>query len=132
MQKFLDQFALTPMQRVDMENFIYTQADRLVKGYTGGLWESHKVGNVWILVIPGEASEPVELCNPLSGNDITTDRLSASAAFSSAVSNWYMGLRYEQGRASDAMVEAISDYGFALSAASKELPDARAFYRFID
>lgn len=132
MNKFLDQFKLTPMQRVDMENFIFTQADKMVPGYCGGTWESVKLGDTLVLVIPGQG-DTVTLENYAFGGSMTTDRLTASAAFCSCVTNWYAGLRYEQGRASDAMLEAVSDYGYNLkTAVNKALPNASAFNRFID
>lgn len=131
MNKFLDQFALTPMQRVDMEAFIFTQADKMVEGYSGGMWESQTLGKAVILVIPG--SEPtVTLNNYAFGGEMTTDRQTASAAFSALVANWYANLRYEQGRASDAMLEAASNFAYALNDAAGELPNASDFYRFID
>ena len=46
MKKFLDQFALTPMQRIDFEGFIFTQAKKMLPGYNGGMWRTKKIGNV--------------------------------------------------------------------------------------
>lgn len=133
MQKFLDQFNLTPMQRVDFENFIYTQADKMLPGYRGGIWESQDIGNgVRVLVLPGEGDR-VKLVNYAFGGSMETDRLTASAAFSSCVQNWYVGLRYEQGRMTDKVLEASSNYSYNLSrAAEKGVPNPGDFYRFID
>ena len=131
MNKFLDQFNLTPMQRVDMEQFIYGQADRMVEGYRGGVWETTEVNGTVILLIPGN-SESVTLNNYAFGGSMTTDRLTASAAFSSIVSNWYAGLRYEQGKATDAMLEAVSEYGYNCRRICDALPNTSDFLHFID
>lgn len=130
MNKFLDQFNLTPYQRMDMENFIFTQADKMVEGYRGGTWETTKVGDVTILVIPGDGD--ITLNNYAFGGSMTADATTAGAAFSSIVSNWYAGLRYEQGKATDAMLEAVSDYGYNLKCQCEKLPNASKFLRFID
>ena len=105
MNKFLDQFNLTPIERIDMEGFIFAQADRMVKGYNGGTWRSEALGDTRILIIPGNDDSPVTLENYAFGGTMVTDHKTASAAFSSMVANWYANLRYEQGRARDAMLE---------------------------
>ena len=131
MEKFLDQFALNAMQRVDMENFIFTQADKMVEGYGGGVWTTETVGGAVILIIPGKG-ESVTLENYAYGGSVTTDRQTAGAAFSAIVSNWYIGLRYEQGRATEAMLEAASDYSYAVRSAAEKLPNPGDFYGFTD
>lgn len=134
MRKFLSQFALTPMQRVDMENFIYTQADKMLANYAGGTWASKTIGDgAVILMLPvADKKAPVTLTNYAFGGSVTTDHLTASAAFSSIVSNWYANLRYEQNKASDAMLEAVSNYGYAVRAAADKLPNSRDFFSFTD
>lgn len=110
MNKFLNQFNLNPMQRVDLENFIYTQADKVLQGYGGGKWASKQLGGVWILALPVNPKQPVTLNNYVFGGGITTDHLTASACFSSIVTNWYMNLRAEQGRIRDENIQAIDQY----------------------
>lgn len=134
MQKFLSQFNLSPMARVDMENFIYAQADKMLEGYQGGMWESKKVGDVWVLALP-VSGERVRLINYAFGGDITTDPLTAAACFASIVTNWYMNLRHEQGRITDAAIEGISDYagrlGDVVSAKANGI-NSRDFFNFTD
>ena len=134
MQKFLDQFKLTPMQKVDMEAFIFAQADKMVEGYLGGMWETRDVGGVHILIIPG-TSEQVRLINYAFGGDIVTDRLTASAAFSSIVANWYMGLRHEQGRFPADAFQSFDTFngavGEAVYAKGSEI-NKRDFFNFTD
>ena len=92
MQKFLDQFfPNSPMLALNFENFIFTQADKMVEGYNGGSWVAQEVNGVTILTIPGSADK-VTIMSPMSGIEITTDRLSASAAFTSLVVNWFWHL----------------------------------------
>jgi hypothetical protein len=132
MKQFLNQFPLSAMQRIDLEMFIFGQASRMIDGHVGGQWESQKFGKVWITVIPG--NEPaVRLVNYACGGELTSDRLTASVAFCSLVTNWYMGLRYEQGRFSDANIESFADYADRLKDHAKTLPDNGVpFFRFID
>lgn len=114
MQAFLDQFNLSPVARVDMENFIYTQADNMLPGYAGGTWESVQVGNVWVLALPVEG-ERVTLNNYAFGGSVTTDPLTAAACFSAIVANWYSGLRYEQGRLSGAALSSFAKFADAIA-----------------
>lgn len=91
MQAFLDQFsnkAINGYQAVQFESLIFNMADKMIEGYKGGNWESMKIGKTTILVIPGNAPT-VTLHNQMSGTSITTDRLTASAAFTALVTNWY-------------------------------------------
>jgi hypothetical protein len=131
MKKFLDQFALTPMQRIDFEGFIFTQAEKMLPGYNGGMWRTKKLGNVSILLLPVD-DKTITLNNYAFGGYMTTDHMTASATFSSVVANWYAGLRAEQGRASDAMLQAVADYSANLSQAAEKLKNPGEFYRFID
>lgn len=90
MEKFLKQFKLTPMQRIMFESFIFRAADRNIKGYMGGSWESMELApGIVILLIPAKDDEQVTLTVELSGNTVTTDRVTASAAFTSLVANWF-------------------------------------------
>ena len=115
MKNFLDQFPLAGIARLDLERFIFTQADKMVGGYGGGTWATKTVGKVIILLIPvDDKKAPVTLTNYAFGGVVTTDYLTACAAFSSIVVNWYANLRAEQGRISDRTLEAISDYAYAL------------------
>ena len=133
MKKFLDQFALTPMQRIDMENFIFTQADKMLPGYGGGTWRTKLIGGVSILLLPvRDEKAAVTLENYAFGGSMTSDHVTASAAFSSIVTNWYMTLRAEQGRIRDENITAIADYASKLSRAAESLKGAAEFYRFID
>lgn len=85
MQKFLDQFKLNPIQQLQLESFIFNVASNKVKGYNGGMWETQTLGKVEILLIPGEG----EVTMSAAYSDVTTDRLTASAGFSSLVANWF-------------------------------------------
>lgn len=131
MKKFLDQFALTPLQRIDFEGFIFTQAERMLPGYNGGMWRTKKIGNVSILLLP-VSDKTVTMNNYAFGGSMTTDHLTASAAFSSIVANWYAGLRAEQGRATNATLTAVSEFSMNLSLAADQLKNAGDFYQFID
>lgn len=134
MEKFLDQFNLTPMARVDLESFIYAQADKMLEGYHGGMWESQKIGDVWVLTLPG-SGDNVRLINYAFGGDIVTDPLTAAACFASIVTNWYMGLRYEQGRITDAAIESFSDYAGRLGDAVFKKDsgvNSQDYFNFID
>jgi hypothetical protein len=135
MNKFLNQFNLTPMQRIDMESFIFTQADKMLEGYGGGKWASKKVGDVWILALPVNAKQPVTLNNYAFGGSITTDHLTASVCFSSIVTNWYMNLRAEQGRIRDENIDAIDKYASALRSfahAKDSGVNTSDFFSFLD
>lgn len=85
MQKFLSQFKLSPMMTMLLEAHIFNVASRKVKGYNGGVWESKTLGKVEILLIPGEG----DVTMSAAYSDVTTDRLTASAGFSSLVANWF-------------------------------------------
>lgn len=88
MEKFLNQFKLAPMMRVKFENFIFRAADALVVGYSGGFWNDDHVGKSCILAIP--TNEPtITLRNERAGTEVTTDPLTASAAFTALVVNWF-------------------------------------------
>ncbi len=89
MQQFLDQFVPgNIMLAINFENFIFNQASKMIAGYQGGNWESKEVDGVRILVIPGNATEHT-LFVEMSGNQVTTDKDTASAAFTSLVVNWF-------------------------------------------
>lgn len=88
MEKFLDQFNLNPFQRLDFEAFVFRAADAMVEGYMGGSWESREINGVRILIIPG-SEESVKLNNPEGFGSVTTDRLTASAAFTCCINNWF-------------------------------------------
>lgn len=131
MHKFLTQFALTPMQRLDLETFIFNQASRMIEGYNGGFWETVLLGNKHIVIIP-VSGDNITITNYVHGGSITTDAKTASVIFNSMVTNWYMNLRAEQGRISDATIEAIDNFGQYLSQQAKNLPNPRDFYSFTD
>lgn len=114
MQKFLNQFfPNNTMLALNMENFIFTQADKMIDGYNGGSWKSQEFNGVTILTIPGDA-EQVTVAVAMSGNEATTDRLTASAAFTSLVVNWFWHLyarsmNEEQFAAFDNFHQALRD-----------------------
>ena len=133
MHKFLTQFTLSPMQRLDLEMFIFNQASRMIEGYNGGVWDSQLIGNKFIILIPAYAPmQRITLNNYAFGGSITTDRLTASAIFNSMVTNWYMNLRAEQNRITDAAIDAIDNFGHHLRQHAKNLPNPGDFYRFTD
>lgn len=88
MQKFINQFDLSPLMAMQLENFIFRMADDMVQGYNGGSWRTKTVDGITILLIPDAAKE-VTLDNRAMGGSVTTDHLTASAAFTSLVTNWY-------------------------------------------
>jgi hypothetical protein len=79
MQQFLAQFKLRPMMAFHLEQLVFRMADKMVQGYTGGQWDDAKLGKLKIISIP--ATGEVTLNNPMSGQSITTDSVTASAAF---------------------------------------------------
>jgi hypothetical protein len=98
MDKFLDQFDIPGMLRVRFEQFIFRQADQMVEGYCGGNWESRDIGGVRILLIPSaDTSKQEHLTNQVFGGGVRTDHLTASAAFTSVVTNWFWHMVAEKG-----------------------------------
>ena len=104
MKNFLAQFKAMPaaVKFMDFENFIYTQASKMLEGYGGGQWGSKKVGGVWVLALPVKpnANGKIVLNNYAFGGGIETDADTAGAAFTACVVNWYWNMRSEQGRIS--------------------------------
>lgn len=92
MQAFLAQFKLRPMMAFHLEQFILRNADRIVQGYTGGMWDDALVKKAKITLIPGKDDEQVTIHNIMGGGSITTDRLTASAAFVCCVVNWFWNM----------------------------------------
>ncbi len=88
MQNFLAQFKLNPVLNAQLEGFIFAMADKMIQGYNGGTWDDATVGKCNIVTIPGRTSQ-VTLYNRLSGNSLTTDRDTASAAFICLAVNWF-------------------------------------------
>lgn len=133
MRKFLTMLGLSEMQKIDFERFVFTQADNMLPGYkgNGGVWEAQELGNTIILMLPVPDGE-VTLYNYMSGNEIKTDRVTASAAFSVLVVNWFLNLRYEQGRLSDASLAKLTDAYHLLRGNIGNVPDASAFFDFTD
>ena len=116
MNLFLKQFGLTPIQQIDLEQFVFTQADKMVGGYGGGSWHATKIGGVYMLVLP-TTDKVITLTNYVHGGGVDTDHRTASAAFTSIVVNWYWNLRGEQGRLTTAQHEAFDTF-------SRKLRDA--------
>lgn len=94
MQKFLDQFNLTPYMALNFEQFIFRMADDMIEGYSGGNWGTMTVGKVVILLIPHDG-ERITLNNKVMGGTVETDRVTASAAFTSIVVNWFWNMLTE-------------------------------------
>lgn len=112
MEKFLNQFNLTPMQRINFEAFIFRAADHLVKGYYGGVWESRNIGGALVLMIPGKDDQQFTLTVEMSGNVVTTTRLTASAAFTCLVTNWFWNMNAN--KLDDGANAAFQDKHYAL------------------
>ena len=99
MQKFLDQFNLNPMQRVQFEMFIFGMADKMVGGYCGGVWETREVNGSHMLLIPEDETARIELNSFEYGGDrfaedIKTDHATASATFTVMVTTWYWNMNH--------------------------------------
>ena len=97
MEKFLDQFNVTPMQRVQFEMFVFGMADKIVGGYCGGMWETREVNGVQMLLIPADETARVDLKafdfgGDMFALDITTDHATASAIFTVMVTTWYWNM----------------------------------------
>ena len=98
MEKFLDQFGLAPMQRVQFEMFVFSMADKMVGGYCGGVWETREVNGVHMLLIPEDATKRVQLkAFEFNGDwfavDLETDHATASATFTVMVLTWFWNSR---------------------------------------
>lgn len=131
MEKFLNQFKLSPLHRVAMETFIFSQADTLVKGYCGGFWGDDHIDSLVFLTIPHNIG-PITLYNPLSGTTIDTDPLTASAIFTFIVVNWYWNLQTEH--LSDETNSAFFGWYFAFRDAvyDSNLVNTNDFHTFTD
>lgn len=88
MEKFIAQFKMTPMQALMFEQFIFRMADKVIDGYNGGMWGEQTLGKTLILTIPANGDR-VGIHNVFGGETVTTDPLTASAAFTSLVNNWF-------------------------------------------
>lgn len=99
MKNFMRQFAgLTPMQKIMLEQALFNLADKLVEDYSGGQWDSIKVGDVWALRIPAASDKaPVTLVNEDAGVRVETDATTASVAFSLLFVNWVWNSWNEKG-----------------------------------
>ena len=104
MKNFLNQFDISPMQRIHFERFIFERADAMLPGYGGGNWQSKKVGNVWTLVLPTK-DKTVTLVTPFTEG--TMDAASASIAFSFLVTAWFWEMNCD--RLSDASQESFQN-----------------------
>lgn len=131
MIKFIAQFKLSPMTHVMFESFIYRVADKMIDGYNGGMWETKTVGKTVILLIPADGK--VKLKNQLSGSTVETDQVTASAAFTYLVVNWFWN--EVAGDISDKSNELFDKCFFAIRDAvyadNSEF-DHSAFYNFTD
>lgn len=108
MQKFLDQFKLGVMQALRLEAYIFACADEKVAGYHGGQWDSAVIDSVTILMIPGEGDATLSAAY----SDVTTDRLTASVAFTSLVVNWWW--HHNNDTLTEAQQDAFYNYHHAL------------------
>lgn len=88
MKNYLDQFKLTPVMRMRMEQFIFNVADKAVVGYCGGNWKDTLTGKVKTLRIP-DSAERITIRNIMGGGETTTDAKTASVAFTMLVNNWF-------------------------------------------
>lgn len=118
MKNFLAQFkAMHPaMKHMDFEGFIFTQAEKMFPGYARGQWGSTKIGKVWVLDAPVgfNGRGKIELNNYAFGGGIETDPLTANAAFTACVVNWYWGMRSEQGRITGPLHNEFDNFSRAL------------------
>jgi hypothetical protein len=138
MEKFLDQFGLTPMQRVNFEQFVFGMADRMVGGYCGGMWETREVNGVHMLLIPEDETKPVQLKAFKYGEDmfavdLETDHATASATFSVMVTTWYWNINVN--RLSDDAQEKFSRVYEAIGNAVHKKSngfDTRSYSRYVD
>jgi len=132
MKKFMNQFNLNPILRMQFESFVYRVADKMVIDYDGGVWKSKTVGDTVILIIPYTGM--VKLHNHLSGATVETDQVTASAAFTYLVVNWFWNMVAE--KISDASNDAFEKCFYAIRDAAyaddSKIIDKNAFYTFTD
>lgn len=101
MQKFIEQFKLSPAMTFKFDNMIYSHA-RTMLGRTAGMWDTETVGdNVTFLRVgdhdhvANRYHNGIQFYNPLSGDRTVTDIKTASAAFTLFVINWFWNANYE-------------------------------------
>ncbi len=131
MEKFLDQFKLSPLHRIAMASFIFSLADDMVKGYGGGFWNDDHFDSLVFLRIPSNTG-PITLHIEASGNTIETDSLTASAAFTFIAVIWYWNIQSEN--LSHETNEAFSEWYFAFRDAvyDSNLVNTNDFHTFTD
>lgn len=112
MEKFLDQFKLSPMMRVKMENYIFSVARAIIVDYNGGFWTEDYVGQSCILAIPSNGKPEITLRCEAMGWEVTTDIYTASAAFTALVVNWFWNT--ETDKMGDDANDEFATYHFAL------------------
>jgi len=90
MKQFLDQFHLPIKDSLFMERVAFALAEKSIRGYNGGNWKSEIVEDVRILMIPESDTGLYTFRGTYA--DTTTDRLTASAAFTYILVNhvWHM------------------------------------------
>lgn len=119
MQKFMNQFAaLSPALLFQFDCFIYSRGVKAL-GRTAGLWESKEIGGVHMLLLGENDVKPdhgdkFKFFNEMTGDTNYTDRVTASAAFTLMVVNWFWNLHSE--KMGDAANEAFERVYFALKA----------------
>ena len=76
--KFLKQFKLTPVQGFRFDNYCYGLASKKIRNFTGGQWNTAKVGDLIVLLPPSQGDT---LTMGAAYSDVTADRLTVGAAF---------------------------------------------------
>lgn len=116
MKKFNDQFKLTPGMLFAFDNFIYSGSVSIL-GRASGYWNVKTVNGVVMLMLGDNdktngVGDRVEFFNPLTGDKTMTDRVTASAAFTLMMVNWFWNRHAE--RFDDATNEAFERVYYAL------------------
>ena len=107
--KFLKQFKLTPVQGLWFDNYCYGLACKKIRNFTGGQWNTAKVGDLIVLLPPSQGDT---LTMGAAYSDVTADRLTVGAAFTLLLVNWYWNEMTDS--LTDEQNEAFSDYYFGL------------------
>jgi hypothetical protein len=84
--QFIKQFALTKNQGAIFDDFLNEIAYEKINGYDGGEWGKKKMDGKTILLIPGNSKE---ITISTGFDEVTTDRITASVAFTYILVNWF-------------------------------------------
>lgn len=106
---FISQFNLDPAMGFRFDIYAKEMAAQKVVGYNGGQWDTTTINGLTILLLPCDGED---ITIRAAYSNITADRLTASAAFTCLLVNWFWNHYTES--LTDEQNERFHNFYFAL------------------